>query len=158
MTPIGPPSRWYLLIPVVAAAIWWLVAVDGEGETARASASGAPGQVAVLGEIARLPGVAVLLAMAIVVFIYSHGLNAWLPELLRQGGLDLVAAGYWAALPTVVGIVASLIIPRLATATRRYTILFGLSIAADIAPSRTPAACLSGSGLSGFLKILSCRR
>ena len=62
------------------------------------------------GRFRDFPGVPILLAMAVAVFAYTHGLNAWLPELLRRGGLGLVEAGYWASFPTLVGIAASLVI------------------------------------------------
>ena len=39
-------------------------------------------------------------------------------------------AGYWAAIPTLIGIAGSLLIPRLATPARRFNILIGLSLAA----------------------------
>jgi cyanate permease len=39
-------------------------------------------------------------------------------------------AGYWAAIPTVIGIVGSLLIPRLATPERRFNILIGLCVCA----------------------------
>ena len=68
--------------------------------------------------------------MGVGVFLFNHGLNNWLPELLRSQGLPVAQAGYWAALPTVIGIAGSLLIPRLATPSRRFQILLGLSLAA----------------------------
>jgi len=40
------------------------------------------------------------------------------------------AAGWWAAVPTTVGIFGSLLVPRFATAERRLPILLGLFVAA----------------------------
>ena len=71
--------------------------------------------------------------MSISVFMFNHGLNNWLPELLQSHGLTAVNAGYWAALPTVIGIIGSLVIPRLATPERRFNILLALSAAAFLA-------------------------
>jgi cyanate permease len=65
--------------------------------------------------------------------LFNHGLNNWLPELLRQNGMSLVTAGYWAAIPTVIGIIGSLLSPRLATPGRRIPILIGLSLCAAAA-------------------------
>lgn len=87
----------------------------------------------VIGEIVRHPAVQLLLVMAIGAFLFNHGLNNWLPELLRSGGMSVVQAGYWAALPLVVGIIGSLTIPRLATPERRFKILFALCVAAALA-------------------------
>ena len=39
-------------------------------------------------------------------------------------------AGIWSAVPTAIGIVGALLIPRLATPPRRFAILFGLSLCA----------------------------
>jgi len=83
--------------------------------------------------ILRIPGVNLVLLMSVGVFLYNHGLNNWLPELLRIGGMSATAAGYWAAVPMLVGIIGSLTIPRLATPPRRFKILAGLCLAAGLA-------------------------
>ena len=117
---------------LAASLLWWAVA-GLAGEATRADPvppTGRPGQLATLRSLIGIPAVPLLLAMAVGLFSFNHGLNNWLPELLRSGGLDLIEAGYWASLPTVVGVAGSLLIPRLATPDRRYRILFGLSFAA----------------------------
>jgi cyanate permease len=114
---------------VGAALAWWLVAAGPLGRPS-ATTGVRPSQRQVLGELLRMPGMSVLLVMGVALFAFSHGLNNWLPELLRSGGLGLVEAGYWASVPTLVGIGASLVIPRLATADRRHRILLGLSLSA----------------------------
>ena len=48
-------------------------------------------------------------------------------ELLRVGGMDPARAGYWATLPTVVGIAGSLLIRRFATRKRRRFMLMALA-------------------------------
>ena len=45
----------------------------------------------------------------------------------RVGGMDPARAGYWATLPTVVGIVGSLLIPRFAIRKRRLYMLMALA-------------------------------
>ncbi len=66
-------------------------------------------------------------------FMFNHGLNNWLPEILRSKNMSPVAAGYWAAIPTLVGIAGALLIPRLATPERRYAFLIRLCLAAILA-------------------------
>jgi cyanate permease len=44
-----------------------------------------------------------------------------------------VEAGYWAAIPTLFGMIASLSLPRMATPEWRFRILFGLFVGAAIA-------------------------
>ena len=90
-------------------------------------------QSQIIKSILSTPAVVLVLLMGVGVFLFNHGLNNWLPELLRQNGMSLVAAGYWAAIPTVIGIIGSLLIPRLATPSRRIPILIGLSLCAAAA-------------------------
>lgn len=86
-------------------------------------------------EILGLREVRIVLVMSIGIFFINHGFNNWLPELLRSRGLSPAMAGYWASIPTVVGVVGSLIIPRLATPERRLrvmTLLFISALAASL--------------------------
>ena len=123
---------------LAAALIWLFIAsvfgpkVDGfsnepESHHQKQSSTG------VIRDLLGQPAIQLLLVMAIGAFLFNHGLNNWLPELLRSGGMSIVQAGYWAALPLVVGIIGSLTIPRLATPERRFKILFTLCIAAALA-------------------------
>lgn len=117
-----------------AGAIWWLLSTWlGVDQRAAANRVEATPQLQIMAELIKAPAVRVLLCMSVGVFLYNHGLNNWLPELLRQGGKTPVQAGYWAALPTLVGIAGSLLIPRLATPQRRFHILIFLCFAALLA-------------------------
>ena len=80
--------------------------------------------------LAALPAVRLLLAMGACIFAFNHGLNNWLPEMLRHGGMTAAEAGMWATIPTAVGIAGSLLIPRLATPERRVAILAVLALCA----------------------------
>ena len=71
--------------------------------------------------------------MSIGIFFINHGLNNWLPELLRARGLTPALAGYWASIPTVIGVIGSLIIPRLATPDRRLRVMLLLFVSAFLA-------------------------
>lgn len=77
-------------------------------------------------EILRVGEVRIVLAMAVGIFFINHGLNNWLPELLKARGLPAVTAGYWAAVPTAVGVIGAILIPRLATPERRLGVMAGL--------------------------------
>ncbi|MEE4282265.1 MAG: MFS transporter [Pseudomonadales bacterium] len=122
------------VMALVAGVIWWLLAsflqVDKRSAANRTESTP---QLQIMAELIKAPAVRVLLLMSVGVFLYNHGLNNWLPELLRQGGKSAVQAGYWAALPTLVGILGSLLIPRLATPARRFHILIFLCVAALLA-------------------------
>jgi MFS transporter, CP family, cyanate transporter len=120
---------------VFAGACWALIASNPAVSVAetenRGSAALPRGQV--LRRLVSEPAVLLVLMMSVGVFLFNHGLNNWLPELLTHGGMTLITAGYWAAIPTVIGIAGSLIIPRLATPGRRFHILTGLALFAAMA-------------------------
>ncbi|MGB0621928.1 MAG: CynX/NimT family MFS transporter [Myxococcota bacterium] len=148
-----------------ASLVWWCVAGLAPGATSPDAipTGGRPGQIETLRNLIVIPAVPLLLLMAVGLFSFNHGLNNWLPELLRAGGLDLVEAGYWAAIPTVVGIAGSLLIPRLATPDRRYRILFGLSFAAfgaslllqtTATATLVPGLLLQGIARSSLMTVL----
>lgn len=67
--------------------------------------------------------VRLVLAMAIAIFAINHGLNNWLPSLLMGRGIDPVVAGWMAAIPSLVGIAAGLVIPGFAQGARQIPIL-----------------------------------
>lgn len=133
---------------VGAGVVWWLLATLFHSGRAQASTvqTRVP-QLQIVGELMAAPAVRVVLLMSVGVFLYNHGLNNWLPELLSNGGKTAVEAGYWAALPTLVGILGSLLIPRLATPRRRFHILLflcGAAVLASIMLQSTDNLTLSG--------------
>jgi len=126
---------------VLAGVIWWtLSALTGLGGPQEPAAQRQTPQLHAMRDLVSAPAVRVVLLMSVGVFLYNHGLNNWLPELLRLSGKSATEAGYWAALPTVVGILGSLLIPRLATPERRFKILGVLCVAAFLASLMLQAA------------------
>jgi CP family cyanate transporter-like MFS transporter len=113
------------------ALVWLFISSQQKAAPAIQTSNSPPlGQLQVFRLIAKEPAVVIVLFMSVGVFLINHGLNNWLPELLRSGGMSYTEAGYWAALPTIVGIVGSLLIPRLATPEKRFNILIGLCVCA----------------------------
>ncbi len=93
--------------------------------------------------------VRIILVMSVGMFFYGHGLGNWLPEILRTAGMTSRTAGFWASIPTTVGIFASLLVPRFAIPERRLTLLFAL-FAAECCASlllRSAPGTLLGLGL-----------
>ena len=84
-------------------------------------------------DILRSGEVRLILILAIGIFFFNHGLNNWLPEILRDRGFGAAQAGILAALPTAVGIMGALVIPRFATPSRRIGIMAALFGAALVA-------------------------
>jgi len=120
---------------VAASGLLWL-AIASHPAARAAFAQQVDGKtfnLAAFTEILGLREVRLVLAMSIGIFFINHGLNNWLPELLRSRGLTPALAGYWASIPTVVGVAGSLIIPRLATPERRIMVMALLFISALLA-------------------------
>jgi MFS transporter, CP family, cyanate transporter len=122
-------------LALAAGAAWWLIA-SLPGVTAhtapRPVGAGGPHRAVLLPLLGR-PAVRLVLFMGVSVFMLSHGLHNWLPEILINGGMSVVTAGYWAAIPTLVGIVGALLIPRHAIPSRRFVILAALSLVLTLA-------------------------
>ncbi|MEZ5739383.1 MAG: MFS transporter [Burkholderiaceae bacterium] len=119
-------------VAIVAGMVWLAVASTPTalaGEKAERAVARAP-QGQTMRRLLRAPAVRLVMAMSVGVFMFNHGLNNWLPEMLHAEGMTPVQAGFWSAIPTIVGIAGSLTIPRLATPGRRFTILLLLSVAA----------------------------
>ncbi|MBM3597205.1 MAG: MFS transporter [Alphaproteobacteria bacterium] len=143
----------------LASGLVWLavIAHPAAREMARRVAA-APrrSQREVLLALLRLPAVRLILAMAVGIFLFNHGLNNWLPELLRRSGMSAAQAGYWAAIPTIVGVMASLTIPRLATSERRIAVIVALCLAAAVASLLLHAEAgfvlLGGLIMQGFVR------
>lgn len=118
----------------VFALIWLLISSHQKAlPKARFDSTAGVGQLQVFRQIMKEPAVIIVLVMSVGVFLINHGLSNWLPELLRNGGMTYVEAGNWAAIPTLIGIVGSLLIPRLATPARRFNILIALCVCAAAA-------------------------
>ncbi len=122
-------------------AVLWLAIGRKEGRTDFAGLEKQDAsQLAVFARLLRLRVVQLTLLMGIGIFFFNHALNNWLPEILRAGGMDAVRAGHWAALPTAVGIIGALTIPRLATGSRRLGVMVALAICAGLATLLIPTS------------------
>ena len=122
-------------VTLLAGVVWFVLNLHPAAAAMVAGGvrGGGKGQLSIFAGLLRLPAVRLVLLMSVGVFFYNHGLNNWLPEILRRGGLSSAEAGFWAAIPTAAGILGSLAIPRLAVPARRFVILFFLLAAAGFA-------------------------
>ncbi len=126
----------YAAFVLLAALIWLVISARGAEQDANAVAVNGEqeqSQFQVLRGLLRLPALRLVLGISIFIFFFNHGMNNWLPEILRTHGMDAATAGFWAAIPHAVGIVAALVIPRLAAPARRFVILGGLFLCAGTA-------------------------
>jgi cyanate permease len=124
---------YIVALVVFASAVVWLAISSAPVSRQAHNNRTRGGGLQVFAKLLRIPVVLVILVMSIGIFTYNHALSNWLPEILRSGGMSAVDAGYWAAIPTLTGVVSSLLIPRLATPERRFTILIALFVCAFMA-------------------------
>lgn len=122
----------WAVVTLAAGAAWLTLSAHPEVRASDAAGMSRqrPRQRDLVLELIGERAVQLLLLMSVGIFLFNHGLNNWLPEILRAKGMSAAEAGYWATIPTLVGLAGSLSIPRLATPERRYALLGGLFVAA----------------------------
>lgn len=127
---------WVMAGFILLAGLAW-VAISRHPEArardGKISGLSKAGSLKALVELSQLRTVQIVLLMAIGIFMLNHGLNNWLPEILRDKGMSPVEASLWASIPTVVGVLGALTIPRFATPERRVAIMLGLFLAILVA-------------------------
>lgn len=147
----------YSLVSLAAGFAWFVIssrpqARHGDGVLAATDATHSMTLLA----LARDPTVRLILLMSVGIFFFNHGLNNWLPELLRLGGMDSATAGLWASLPVAASVVSAVLVPRLATPPRRLPMLVGLFLAAAVATlslhQTQPAVLALGFLLQGLAR------
>ena len=120
---------------VLATGVVWLFisgnALAQEVERKVAAQEKKP-QFEIFVELIHMRPIQIVLVMSVGIFFYNHGLGNWLPEILRSRGMTPEAAGYWASVPTAMGVIGALIIPRLAVPERRVFLLLFLFICAGL--------------------------
>ena len=115
----------YAVFLIAASGLWWLMTSHRDCKALEASQAASPREPQKQNflRLIKIPAFQIVLAMSIGIFFFNHGLNNWLPEILRAKGMSATQAGYLASVPAVCAILASLTIPRLATPGRRIWIL-----------------------------------
>ncbi|MDP7651148.1 MAG: MFS transporter [Rhodospirillales bacterium] len=122
----------YAAFALGAGIVWLAISSHEASRTMETTVADRPkqNQLQIFTDLVRLRPVRIMLVMSIGIFFFNHALSSWLPEILRSGGMDAKSAGYWSSVPTAVGIIGALLIPRLAIPSRRLTILFLLFVGA----------------------------
>jgi len=125
----------YSYMVFLSGLIWIIISANQESRYMEESFRNLerPPQIQVFKELFNLVPVRILLLMGIGVFIYIHALSNWMHEILMTHGADSVKAGYMASVPTLIGIVGVLLIPRMAVSSIRIQILSVLFIFAGVA-------------------------
>lgn len=125
----------YAGLALAAALVWFAVSSHRVSREVERQIAAEPrgAQLQIFADLIRLRPVQFILVISVGMFFFNHGLNNWLPEILRVGGMDAKTAGFWASIPTAVGVAGALLIPRLATPPRRLAILAALLVSAGVA-------------------------
>ena len=125
----------YAVLALGAGIVWLAISSHKASRTMEntVAAESQAGQLQIFAGLLRLRPVRIVLFMSIGIFFFNHALSNWLPEILRSGGMDAKSAGYWSSIPTAIGIIGALIIPRLAIPRRRLSILLLLFIGGAVA-------------------------
>lgn len=121
----------YAAVGLLAGLIWTVIAthpLSHEAERQMKAAGGGQSSLRVFVSLLQSPSVRAVILMGMSLLFVFHGLSNWMPQILLGYGMDAATAGFWAAIPTAVGIVGVLVIPRLATPDRRITVLVSLGI------------------------------
>ncbi len=145
----------YGAIALLATAVWWVVARDRPSSSVpveRLQVSSSLGLAGLL----RIPNVRVVLLLAFAVLFLNHGLNNWLPTVLTDKGMSAARAGVLAAVPSVVGIAALLLIPGVVGHGYRRPIIALLILGG--AGSTIGISLLDGSELTAMLALSGLAR
>lgn len=116
---------------VLASGAVWLaiLAVPAARQRLAGIATAGKYDPAAFREVIGSPEVRLMLGMAIAIFALNHALNNWLPAILMAKGMGAADAGYWAAVPSLTGVAAALVVPGFARPDRQVAILAGLAAA-----------------------------
>ena len=116
----------YAMVALLAGLLWLAVSsTAGEHEPAPAHRQPAPGEGG-WRQILASRGVQLAFVLGIGIFFVNHGLSGWLPNVLEtDSGLSASVASAWVGASTIVGIVAGMLLPRMATSDRRGAVIAG---------------------------------
>lgn len=146
--------RIYACLAALAGLVWFLISSRPAGrlhDPADIRAGTIKAQIDIFSSLLKLSTVRIVLALAVGIFIFNHALNNWLPEILKSSGMTAAEAGYWASVPSLVGTIAALTLPRFASARRRVPLLLTVVL---FAASATVLIAYAHGALLGFGLIL----
>lgn len=140
----------------MSAAVLWMSFAREPSELAGRRVDVMPGGMKAFAPLLRVKLVRTVLVITLAAFMFNHGMMAWLPTILHARGLDAATAGLWASIPTLIGVMSALVIPRFATPARGIGILSAL-YAAMVAATLL-LAFTQGGGLLLGLALLGIAR
>lgn len=146
----------YAAFVALGGAVWLILSSPALTGVRISEGEGKKFDIGAFAGLLRLAEIRLILSLSIGIFFINHALNNWLPEILREAGFSAVAAGYWASIPSAVGIIGALTIPRLATPERRLRVMGSLFAAALLASlclqTSIPPILVTGLILQGIAR------
>ena len=122
------------VIGLLAGGYWWWASATLDGSVP------APAPTASVRQLLAVPVVRAVLVIAMTSFVFVHGIGQWLVDLLSSEGRSVQAAGYWTSAGSLMGMMGTLLIPRVATAGRRVAVLSSLLVFGGVAATALLAA------------------
>ena len=144
------------LLAVMAA--WGLLAREAHASSDQPEESPTtrvPGRQ-VLWRLLGIGNVRTVLLLSVGAFLLNHGLGAWLPTVLQEGGMSLSEAGQWAAAGTAAGVAGLLMMPVLGRRGARVPALAALF--AVTAASNVGLVTLGGPALIAAVLLSNVTR
>ena len=114
--------------------LWFFASIDPPNTTKNIDNRN-PSQQSRLSDLLKIRNVQIVLLLALVTFLASHGFQNWLPTLLVDDGMKVTTAGNWVSIAIIAGAVSLVLIPLISKNGNRRLIM---------------ALMLFASSLSGF--------
>lgn len=141
--------RWTLSMVAAAAlasvVIWLCVAREDPYHESEGGGKNLLVSMRIFPELMKNRLIRIILLIVLGMFLFNHGTNNWMPEILSDKGMSPSRAGLLAAIPVAMGAVGAVTIPQIATPNRRRFILslgFFITALASLVLIRTEGSLL----------------
>jgi CP family cyanate transporter-like MFS transporter len=108
---------------LISFVIWICVAREDPHQKLDEGGKDVIGGIKVFPELLQNKLIFMILLIVLGMFLFNHGSNNWMPEILSDKSIPPTKAGLLSAIPVAMGVVGSLIIPQISTPPRRRAIL-----------------------------------
>ncbi len=125
---------------ILGVLILWVLAAVDPPDKASESFNGRDKAKPQTLPLLKITNVQIILILALVTFLASHGLQNWLPTLLTDDGMSVTIAGNWVSAAIVAGAISLVLIPLVSTYGIRRFVMGSMLLASS----------LSGLGLVFF--------
>ena len=110
--------RLYATGAALVAFIWYIMSRDSPESIQENRRDERVSRTQVMSQIMKNRGMWLIVILGFAVFTCRHGMNNWLPRMLELRGMASAEAGFLASVPTITGIIGSIIVTTFATRLR----------------------------------------